>query len=102
VRLAREIAAERPLLDALAALRCLGDEGAEAAAALGRTRRVAALRWSWELWEALAEGSGSDPEARLLDVLPVGTIDHARFALWGPSWRSPDGSDDDVTGGVRQ
>jgi hypothetical protein len=83
--LARWIAIDGSLLDALITVRRLGDEGSEALAALNKIRRVAELRLSWQLWAALAEGDGDEPELLLLEVLPLGVLDHARRALWGSS-----------------
>jgi hypothetical protein len=88
--LADWLAKDQRLLDALLALRRLGAEGRNALEAVLSVRRVAALRASWELWEALAEGDGEDSEALLLRVLPLGVVEGARAALWGPSWRDGD------------
>jgi hypothetical protein len=81
------LAANGDLLDALQALRRLRSEGAEAVEALLGVRRVAALRASWALWQALIEGDGEEPEDLLLKVVPLGVVEEARKALWGPSWR---------------
>jgi hypothetical protein len=83
--LARWIAIDGSLLDALITVRRLGDEGSAALAALNKIRRVAELRLSWQLWAALAEGDGDEPEVLLLETLPLGVLDHARRALWGSS-----------------
>jgi hypothetical protein len=84
------LAGNGDLLDALQALRQLGSEGAEAVEALLGVRRVAALRASWALWQALIEGDGEEPEDLLLKVLPLAIVEEARKALWGPSWRDGD------------
>jgi hypothetical protein len=44
---------------------------------------VPRLRWSWELSSSLTEGDGQDPEALLLDELPLYVLDQARLAMWG-------------------
>src|SRR5205823_12442989 len=51
------------LLDSLLALRRLGAEGAEEVSAILCVRRVVEVRASWQLWEALTEGDGNDPDA---------------------------------------
>jgi hypothetical protein len=89
--LAAWIAREGDLVEALVALRRLGAEGADALHAALSVRRVATLRASWQLWEALAEGDGEDPEELLLRALPLQVVERARLALWGPSWRDADG-----------
>jgi hypothetical protein len=88
--LADWLAQDGCLLDALVALRRLGAEGRDALEAVLSVRRVAALRASWALWEALTEGDGEDPEALLLSVLPLSVLEDARHALWGCSWRDGD------------
>jgi hypothetical protein len=85
--LARWLGRNSDLIDALLALRRLDTEAAEAVSALLRVRRIAEARLSWELWEALTEGDGDDPDALVLDVLPVDLVERARRALLGPSWR---------------
>ena len=89
--LATWIARDGDLVEALVALRRLGPEGADALQAALLVRPVAALRASWQLWEALAEGDGEDPEELLLRALPLEVVERARRALWGPSWRDRDG-----------
>jgi len=89
--LATWIARDGDLVDALVALRRLGAEGADALQGVLSVRRVATLRASWQLWEALAEGDGEDPEELLLRALPLEVVERARRALWGPSWRDTDG-----------
>jgi hypothetical protein len=81
------ISADGNLLQSLEALRRLGAESCEAVAAVLAIKRVLRLRLSWELWAALVEGEGGDPEGLLLRVLPLETVEWARLALWGPSWR---------------
>ena len=85
-RLRSSLALERPLLDALAVLRSLGDEGTESVEAISALRRIKTIKLSWQLWESLAEGEGLDSEALLLYEIPVGTLDRDRDALFG-SWR---------------
>ena len=85
--LAAWLARNGDLLDSLLALRRLGAEGAEAVSTVLRVRRVVEVRASWQLWEALTEGDGNDPDALVLSVLPLDLVDRARRALWGPSWR---------------
>jgi hypothetical protein len=87
-RLKRALREERPLLDALTALRALGNEGEEAIGAISALRRINTIKFSWELWEAIVDGDGDDPETLLLDEIPLGVLDRARHALWG-SWRNP-------------
>jgi hypothetical protein len=88
-RLKARLADERPLLDALTTLRSLGQEGVEAVDAISKLRRISTLKLSWELWEALVEGDGDDPEVLLVDEVPVNELDRARAALFG-SWRDDD------------
>ena len=85
--LAAWLARNGDVLDSLLALRRLGAEGAEAVSAVLYVRRVVEVRASWQLWEALTEGEGDDPDTLVLRVLPVVVVDRARRALWGPSWR---------------
>jgi hypothetical protein len=85
--LADWLAKDAGLLESLLALRRLGPEGRDALEAVLSVRRVAALKASWALWEALTEGDGEDPEALLLRVLPLSVLEDARRALWGSSWR---------------
>jgi hypothetical protein len=79
------------LLRALVALRRLGDEGVDAVEEVLAVPRVAVLRWSWNLWAALVEGSGGDAEDLLLEVLPLHVLEQARWALWGEEWSSDAG-----------
>lgn len=74
------------LIDSLGALRRLGEDGSEALEVLLAMRPVATVRASWELFEALAEGDGDDPELLLLKVLSPWQLESARRALWGPRW----------------
>jgi hypothetical protein len=90
--LADWLARDGALLDALLALRRLGGEGRDALEAVLSVRRVAALRASWALWQALAEGDGEDPEVLLLRTLPLSRLENARRALWGSSWREGEGA----------
>jgi len=90
--LADWISADGDLLQSLEALRRLGTESCEAVAAVRAIRRIVRLRLSWELWAALIEGEGGDPEGLLLRMLPLETVERARLALWGPSWRDEEGS----------
>jgi hypothetical protein len=67
----------------LEGLRSLGPEAAgaiEAALAVPTIRR---FRLSWELFDALAEGDGADPEQLLADEMPYESIDLVRGALFG-------------------
>jgi hypothetical protein len=91
--LAEWIARDGSVLDALLSLRYLGAEGSDALEALLLVRRVAALRASWGLWEAIIEGDGHDPDVLLLRVLPLSVLENARRALWGSSWRDSDTSE---------
>jgi hypothetical protein len=75
------------LLKCLVTLRGLGSEGSAAVDAVLALPRVARLRASWSLWSAIAEGDGMDGESLLLCALPLSTLEAARFALFGPSWR---------------
>src|SRR5437016_4407787 len=72
------------LLDALAALRDLGEEGQEALGATQTIHRVAILDLSWRLWTELTQQGGGDPEIELERVLPRILLDRVRAALWGP------------------
>jgi hypothetical protein len=87
------IARDGDLVEALVTLRRLGAEGADALQSVLSVRRVATVRASWQLWEALAEGDGEDPEELLLSALPLHVVERARRALWGPSWRDSDSPD---------
>jgi hypothetical protein len=78
---------EQAVALALVALRRLGREGADAIQAVLSVRRVATLRASWQLWEALAEGDGEEPEDLLLKALPLHVLERARRALWGSTSR---------------
>jgi hypothetical protein len=91
--LAAWIAHDGDLVEALVALRRLGAEGADALQAVLSVRRVATLRSSWQLWEALAEGDGENPEELLVKALQLHVVERARRALWGPSWRDGDPPD---------
>jgi hypothetical protein len=84
--LARWIDTDGVLLRSLITLRRLGVEGEAAVETVLAVRRVQELRLSWELWAALTEGDGEDPEALLLGELPLHVLDQARLALWGPRW----------------
>ena len=44
------------------------------------------MRLGWELWEALAEGNGEDPEILLVERLALDKLETARRALWGEVW----------------
>ena len=81
------LARDGALLDALVVLRRLGAEGGEALRAVLGIRRLAELRASWGLWEALVEGDGGDSETLLLGTVPLSVLENARRALFGPSWR---------------
>jgi hypothetical protein len=85
--LADWLAKDGSLLDSLLALRRLGAEARDALQAVLAIRRVAALKASWGLWEALTDGDGKDPEVLLLRALPLSQLEDARSALWGSSWR---------------
>jgi hypothetical protein len=80
------IAAHGDVLVALEALRRVGGEATPALEALLGLRLVQRTRLSWQLWAALVEGDGDEPEELLLDVLPVEVLDRARAALWGSPW----------------
>jgi hypothetical protein len=90
--LADWLAKDGGLLNALLALRRLGAEGRDAVEAVLSVRRVAALRASWGLWEAMTAGDGGDPEVLLLRRLPLPQLEDARRALWGSSWRDAEES----------
>ena len=89
--LAAWLAKDGSLLESLLALRRLGPEGQDALEAVLAVRRVAALKASWLLWEALAEGNGEDPEVLLLRRLSLSQLEDARRALWGSTWRDGEG-----------
>jgi hypothetical protein len=84
--LSQWISTHRDLVDALASLRRVGVEAAPALEALLGQRSVQRLRLSWQLWAALLEGDGEEPEDRLLELVPVEVLDRARDALWGSPW----------------
>lgn len=71
------------LLRGLSDLRELGVQAADAVAAVLEVRELKTMALSWQLWEALALGSGDDPEARLIEEIPYTRIELARRALWG-------------------
>lgn len=76
------------ILDALVALRDFGDDAADALEAILDLKPVCRLRLSWELWAALAEGDGFDPEDILLGLMPLHVLERLRYALWGERpWR---------------
>jgi hypothetical protein len=77
------LAGHDDLLRGLAALRELGDDGFSAVTAVLVVPEVRKLRLGWELWEAMAEGEGKDPEVLLLDAIPLSRIELGRAALWG-------------------
>jgi hypothetical protein len=79
--LANWLATNGDLVDALLRLDELGDEAAEAVDAVRSIRRVAVLRFSIELWCALVEGDGDDPEELLLERIPVRVLRALRRAL---------------------
>ena len=86
-RSARQLAAwidqNLGLLRGLADLRDLGADAADAVGAVVEVRPLKAMALSWQLWEALALGSGTDPEELLLEEIPYSRVDLARRALWG-------------------
>jgi hypothetical protein len=63
-------------------LRTLGEEAAPAVEALLELRSVNSTRLGWELWEAIVEGDGLDPEPFLIEAIDLETIDFARAAIW--------------------
>lgn len=77
------------ILAALVELRTLGDEAEAAVDVIMALPTVRRMRLGWELWEALVEGEGGDPEVLLLDHLAYDVIDHVREALWGIETPSP-------------
>lgn len=100
--LAEWISTHEELLDALSALRRLGDCGREAVEAISRDREVAKVRESWALWEVLSEGDGDDPEVQLLRAIRPSTLEWARRAIWGPRWDLEGMGDLIELGGVRR
>lgn len=89
VGVAAWILRNRDLLDALRALRALGDEGADAVEAALSIRRVDQLRAGWELCVALAEGDGRSPYAELTHMLSAAVLQSTVEALWGSPGEAP-------------
>lgn len=79
---ARRIRECGDLLAAVLLLRGRGDEYDPVVSAAMQAGDLTRLRLGWELWEALAEGDRLDPEAVLLEVLPLRVVEEARQALW--------------------
>lgn len=77
------------LLNGIDELRCLGDEGAVALDAVMNVREVKKFRLGWELWEAMLEGDGVDPEVLLDEHVPYESLELGRRALWGEESSSP-------------
>lgn len=71
------------LLRGVAALRELGDQAFTAVTAVLVVPEIRKLRLGWELWEAMAEGQGLDPEVLLLEATPLGLIELGHEALYG-------------------
>jgi hypothetical protein len=72
--------------DLIEALVCLRRSGACAEAAVTAVldlTAVQALRLSYELWIALCEGDGVDPDPLLARSLPTSVLDRLSQALWG-------------------
>jgi hypothetical protein len=84
--LSQWITTNRDLVDALGSLRRVGVEAAPALDGLLGLRSIQRVRLSWQLWAALLEGDGEEPENRLLEVVPVEVLDRTRDALWGSPW----------------
>jgi hypothetical protein len=80
------IADNAGLLDALLTLRGLGEEASQAVDAVLSIRRVTKLRLSLELWMALCEGDGLDPDELLYRRLPFQSLDALKRAIWGSPW----------------
>ncbi len=74
------------LLGGVVALRRLGVEADDAVRAVLTVPVLRRMRLGWELWEALVEGEGEDPEILLGERLPLDTLETARRALWGDVW----------------
>jgi len=74
------------LLEGVAALRGLGEEADDAVLTVLTVPTLRTMRLGWELWEALAEGNGEDPELLLVERLALDTLEMARRALWGEIW----------------
>jgi hypothetical protein len=67
-------------------IRCLVDldgEGEPAIQAILAMPSVRKIRYGWQLWDALVEGTGEDPDALLLEHLAYDRVDEARSALLG-------------------
>ncbi|MEX0665558.1 MAG: hypothetical protein WD598_12435 [Acidimicrobiia bacterium] len=77
------IAMNGELINALIALRRMGAEADAAVEAVGEIPGLLRFRLSLELWMALAEGDGADPERLMLEHLPLDLFDRLRLALWG-------------------
>lgn len=75
----------RALLEGLVELRDLED-AADAVLTVLTVPMLRKMRLAWELWEAIAEGSGEDPEILLVERMPLDALETARVALWGEIW----------------
>lgn len=71
------------LLLGLVGLRELGAQADEAVETVRELPTLKHLRLGWELFEAMLEGDGLDPEALLLEAYPLELVGRARRALWG-------------------
>lgn len=71
------------VLRGVVALRELGDEAYPAVTASLLIPTLRRMRAGWELWEALADGEGLDPEALLFEAAPIQLIALGHAAFWG-------------------
>lgn len=72
----------RGLVLGLIDLRELDMEAEQAVEEVMEIPTVRRMRLGWELWEAMAEGEGFDPEALIYDHLSIEVIDLIRAAFW--------------------
>jgi hypothetical protein len=86
---AASISDSADLLRGLVALRSRGEVCEHLVTPTLELKELKVLRIGWELWRALAEGDGVDPEALLLEHLPYDLVETAQTALWDD--QVPDG-----------
>jgi hypothetical protein len=84
-RLATWLVVNRELVDALVALRRLGNEASAALAAALDIRRVATMRLSLGLWSAFVADEGDDAERVLTARLSLRVVDQLHEAIGDPS-----------------
>jgi hypothetical protein len=85
IQLATWLATDYDLIDALITLRRLGLEGRQAVEAVLDIKRVNTMRLSLDLWSALVDDDGDDPDALLMERLPARVLDRLRLAIYDAS-----------------